>query len=680
LLTLRIKEMEIQHRITYLRQELERHNHLYYIEDQPEITDFQFDLMMKELQGLEKQYPEYFDPLSPSVRVGGTITKKFKSVAHKYPMLSLSNCYNAGELFDFISKIEKEPVESLSFVCELKYDGVAIGITYKNGKLHRAVTRGDGNSGDDITENVKTIRSIPLQLRGSGYPSEFEIRGEIFMPLKSFEALNKQRLDQGLEPFANPRNCASGTLKLQDSAEVAKRNLDSFLYFVLSDEPLADSHYQRIQDAANWGFKTPYVHQRFIEKVSNSVGIQAFVDHWDTARKDLGFEIDGIVIKVDDINLQQTLGFTAKSPRWAIAYKFRAEQVETRLNEVTYQVGRTGAITPVANLEPVPLAGTIVKRASLHNADQIERLGLHEGDVVYVEKGGEIIPKVVGVSIAQRPPNAQPIQFPDNCPECSTALVRVAGEAQHYCPNDTGCPPQQKGKIEHFISRKAMNVDGLGAETVELLFDKGLISNIADLYQLTEQDLLPLERFAAKSAFNAINGIQASTQISFERVLFALGIRYVGETVAKKLARHFQSLENLEAASLEELIAVDEIGERIASSVKAFFSHPPNKIIIERLQSAGLQFALESSEDPQNDYQPLANKTLVVSGKFEGYERDELKALIEQLGGKTAGSISGKTDFVVAGADMGPAKREKAEQLGVTILTEAQFNALIQKQ
>lgn len=667
--------MTPQERITFLRNELNHHNHNYYILDQPTISDFEFDKLLTELVFLEAQHPTLFDPQSPSNRVGGAITKKFETVVHKYPMRSLSNSYNQEELADFIERVEKDLDEQVIFTCELKYDGVAIGITYENGKLTRAVTRGDGTSGDDITANVKTIGSIPLQLQGTGYPNNFEIRGEIFMPLQSFQSLNQLRLEAGLEPFANPRNCASGTLKMQVSAEVAKRNLDSFLYFVLSEAPLADGHFERIAQAGTWGFKVPQPTKNFIAKAHNLQEILAFINHWDEARHNLPFEIDGVVVKINSTEQQEQLGYTAKSPRWAIAYKFQSEQAITQLASVTYQVGRTGAITPVANLRPVLLAGTTVKRASLHNADQIARLNLHEMDWVYVEKGGEIIPKVVGVDLAKRPPTAAAITFLENCPECHAPLVRLEGEAQHFCVNETGCPPQLKGKIAHFISRKALNIDGLGSETIEQLYAARLVKDCADLYDLREADLLPLERFAEKSAQNIVAGIAASKEIPFERVLFGMGIRHVGETVAKKLARHFGSIAALEAADFEALVAVGEIGERIAQSILAFFANPLQVAILDRLKAAGLQ--MESRRKTTQRQPILTGKVLVVSGKFEGYERDALKDLIEQLGGKVASSISGKTDYVVAGADMGPAKRQKATALGVQILSEMDFNELI---
>lgn len=669
--------MSPQERIAFLRKELNHHNHNYYVLDQPTISDFEFDKLLEELVFLESQHPELFDAQSPSQRVGGTITKKFETVVHKYPMRSLSNSYSKEELEDFIQRVTKDLDEPVTFTCELKYDGVAIGIVYENGTMVRAVTRGDGTAGDDITANVKTIKSIPLVLQGTDFPDQFEIRGEIFMPLDRFQQLNQSRVEEGLEPFANPRNCASGTLKMQDSGEVAKRHLDSYLYNVLSEAPLADGHWERIAQAGQWGFKVPQAAQRFIAQAKNADEILSFIDYWNEARSALPFEIDGVVIKVNSIEQQEQLGYTAKSPRWAIAYKFQAEQAITQLQAVTYQVGRTGAITPVANLAPVLLAGTTVKRASLHNADQIARLDLHLMDWVFVEKGGEIIPKVVGVNVKQRLGTAQPVVFPEHCPECGSGLMRLEGEAQHFCPNETGCPPQIKGRIAHFISRKALNIDGLGSETIEQLYTAGLIQNAADLYDLTFEQLLPLERFAEKSAQNVIAGIEASKAIAFERVLFGLGIRHVGETVAKKLARHFGSIEALQAASLEELLAVDEIGNRIAQSILDYFANPDLMKQLNRLIAAGLQ--METHQKANSLQQILAGKTLVVSGKFEGYERDALKNLIENLGGKVASSISKKTDYVVAGADMGPSKRQKAEDLGVQILSEAEFNTLIER-
>ncbi|NVK26652.1 MAG: NAD-dependent DNA ligase LigA [Flavobacteriia bacterium] len=662
-------------RIDELREELEEHNYRYYTLDNPSISDYEFDKLLEELIALEKDHPEYFDPNSPSQRVGGQITKSFPTVVHKRPMLSLSNTYSREEVEDFIRRVksglERDDVE---FVCELKYDGVAIGITYVNGAFSQAVTRGDGTQGDDVSTNVRTIRSVPMKLRGSNLPEEFEIRGEIFMPLKAFEKMNAQREEEGLDRFANPRNSASGTLKMQDSSIVASRGLDIFLYYVLTGDKRFETHFESIQAAKEWGFKTPNEELNYIAKATDVDEIFEFISYWDEQRKNLPFEIDGVVVKVNRYTDQEVLGFTAKSPRWAMAYKFKAEKVRTKLLEVTYQVGRTGAITPVANLEPVQLAGTTVKRASLHNSDQIEKLGLHESDFVYVEKGGEIIPKIVGVDEDARSGNASPIVFITHCPECNTELVRQEGEAQHYCPNDATCPPQQRGKVEHFISRKAMDIDGLGAETVNLLFDNKLIETAADLYELTEDDLLPLDRFAEKSVENMLKGIEASKEVPFPRFLFALGIRYVGETVAKKLAKAFKSLDNLMSASREQLLEVDEIGERIADSLLFYFQEDKNLEVIQRFKSYGLNVELEEVEGATDT---LTGKTFVVSGVFDGYERNELKQLIELHGGKVASSVSGKTTYLVAGEGMGPSKRAKAEKLGVEILDEAGFNALI---
>ncbi|KAB2814481.1 NAD-dependent DNA ligase LigA [Phaeocystidibacter luteus] len=662
-------------RIDQLREELEEHNYRYYTLDNPSISDFEFDKLLEELIALEKANPEYFDPNSPSQRVGGQITKNFPTVVHKRPMLSLSNTYSREEVEDFIRRVksglEREDVE---FVCELKYDGVAIGITYVNGQFNQAVTRGDGTQGDDVSTNVRTIRSVPMKLRSSDLPEEFEIRGEIFMPLEAFEKMNAQRDAEGLDRFANPRNSASGTLKMQDSSIVASRGLDIFLYYVLTGDKRFETHYESIQAAKDWGFKTPSEDLKYIAKASNVDEIFDFIGYWDENRKNLPFEIDGVVVKVNRYTDQEVLGFTAKSPRWAMAYKFKAEKVRTQLLEVTYQVGRTGAITPVANLEPVQLAGTTVKRASLHNSDQIEKLGLHVNDFVYVEKGGEIIPKIVGVDEGARDPEVAPVLFITHCPECNTELVRQEGEAQHYCPNDATCPPQQRGKVEHFISRKAMDIDGLGAETVNLLFDNELIETAADLYTLTADDLLPLDRFAEKSVENMLRGIEASKSVPFPRFLFALGIRYVGETVAKKLVKAFKNLDNLMSASREQLLEVDEIGERIADSLLFYFQEDKNLEVIERFKSYGLSVELEEAEGATDT---LAGKTFVVSGVFDGYERTELKQLIELHGGKVASSVSGKTTYLVAGEGMGPSKRAKAEKLGVEILDEAGFNALI---
>lgn len=660
--------------IEALSKELMHHNHQYYVLDQPEISDYDFDMKLKELQKLEEQFPEFKVATSPTQRVGGEITKNFETVKHKYPMLSLANTYSKEELEDFLKRIDKSINEPVEFVCELKYDGAAIGITYKNGVLARAVTRGDGTQGDDITANVRTIRSVPLQLQGTDFPEELEIRGEIFMLLEGFAKLNQQRIEDGEEPFANPRNTASGTLKMQDSSIVASRALDCFLYYILTDDRLFDKHFESMQKAAEWGFKVPPAEKKYIAKAKNIDEIFDFINYWEEHRHELPFEIDGIVIKVNDYPQQEKLGTTAKSPRWAISYKYKAEQVSTKLNSITYQVGRTGAITPVANLEPVLLAGTTVKRASLHNADQIEKLDLHVGDHVFVEKGGEIIPKVVGVDFEKRSPETAAVEYATHCPECGTGLIRKEGEAQHYCPNDDGCPPQIKGRIQHFISRKAMDIEGMGGETVDQFVNEGLIANYADLYDLQKEQLLPLDRMAEKSAQNIIDGIEASKAIPFERVLFALGIRYVGETVAKKLARHFGNIDSLMQASVEELTNVDEIGQRIAESVTAFFADPAKVEAVERLKTKGLQFEVQQQEGASNKLDGL---TIVISGNFERYSRKEIKELIEKHGGKNTGSVSGKTDLIIAGEGMGPSKRKKAEDLGVKIIDENEFAEMI---
>lgn len=660
--------------IEALSKELMHHNHQYYVLDQPEISDYDFDMKLKELQKLEEQFPEFKVATSPTQRVGGEITKNFETVKHKYPMLSLANTYSKEELEDFLKRIDKSINEPVEFVCELKYDGAAIGITYKNGVLARAVTRGDGTQGDDITANVRTIRSVPLRLQGTDFPEELEIRGEIFMLLEGFAKLNQQRIEDGEEPFANPRNTASGTLKMQDSSIVASRALDCFLYYILTDDRLFDNHFESMQKAAEWGFKVPPAEKKYIAKAKNIDEIFDFINYWEEHRHELPFEIDGIVIKVNDYAQQEKLGTTAKSPRWAISYKYKAEQVSTRLNSITYQVGRTGAITPVANLEPVLLAGTTVKRASLHNADQIEKLDLHVGDHVFVEKGGEIIPKVVGVDFEKRSPETAAVEYATHCPECGTGLIRKEGEAQHYCPNDDGCPPQIKGRIQHFISRKAMDIEGMGGETVDQFVNEGLIANYADLYDLQKEQLLPLDRMAEKSAQNIIDGIEASKAIPFERVLFALGIRYVGETVAKKLARHFGNIDSLMQASVEELTNVDEIGQRIAESVTAFFADPAKVEAVERLKTKGLQFEVQQQEGASNKLDGL---TIVISGNFERYSRKEIKELIEKHGGKNTGSVSGKTDLIIAGEGMGPSKRKKAEDLGVKIIDENEFAEMI---
>lgn len=666
-------KVSAQLEIDRLSKDIEQHNHLYYVESSPEISDYEFDQLLKRLQELEEAFPEFAKENSPTKRVGGDITKKFKSVAHRFPMLSLSNTYSEEEIAEWVNRLMKLTNEKLEFVCELKYDGVAIGIRYEKGELSRAVTRGDGTQGEDVTANVKTIRTIPLRLRGD-FPDDFEIRGEIFFPWNNFNRLNQQREKDGEPLFANPRNSASGTLKMQDSRIVAERGLDSYLYGIYGVDNQA-GHFESVQKAGEWGFKVPRFEGNMIIKVDTLGEIMNFIHYWDNNRKELPFEIDGIVIKVNGYDAQEELGFTAKSPRWAIAYKFKAERVETQLNSVDYQVGRTGAVTPVANLEPVSLGGTVVKRASLHNADQINKLNLHLGDYVFVEKGGEIIPKITGVNTEKRVAGTETIVFPEFCPECGSALMRNEGEAQHFCPNEDACPPQIKGKIEHFISRKAMNIDGLGAETVDLLFEKGLVKNVADLFDLTFEEVVSLDRMAEKSSSNLIDGIKNSVTVPFERVLFALGIRFVGETVAKKLAKSFGSLDRLKIASFEELLEVDEIGERIANSIIRYFADKKNQVLIERLSQAGLQFEALKQETGTNK---LEGKSFVVSGVFSAFSRDEIKALIESNGGKNTCSISAKTDFVLAGDKMGPAKLQKANDLGVRIISEDEFIKMIE--
>lgn len=666
---------QAEKKIAELRRELHKHNHRYYVLSDPQISDYEFDMMLKELQKLERKFPEFEDPNSPTKRVGGDITSKFKKVKHKYPMLSLSNTYNFEEIKEWEQRIKKGTEQKIEYVCELKYDGVAIGITYINGKLERAVTRGDGDTGEDVTANVKTIASVPLELRGAGYPDEFEIRGEIFLPLEVFSKMNASRVEEGLDPYMNPRNTASGTLKLQDSAVVASRRLDCFLYGLYGEGLPGKTHFENMEAARKWGFKVPGTENRQIEIVRSIEGIEQFIEHWAEARHNLPFEIDGVVLKVNNYDAQDELGYTAKSPRWAVAYKFKAEQKSTVLEKITFQVGRTGAITPVANLKPVVIAGTTVKRASLHNADQISELDLREGDTVWVEKGGEIIPKVIGVDFTKRPKDRPEFTYTSQCPECGTELVRNEGEAIHYCPNITGCPPQIKGRIEHFISRKAMNIDGLGAETVDQLFEEGLIADMADLYTLQKDDLLKLERMAEKSATNLLEGVEASKQIPFERVLYAMGIRYVGETVAKKLARHFKSLERIIAASFDELVAVEEIGDRIAQSVMDFFANEVNLDIVNRLSEYGLNFEIAESDLPDSDV--LGGKSFVVSGVFERVSRNELKTLIESNGGKVLSGVSAKASYLIAGDKMGPAKRQKAEKLEVPIISEDEFLTMI---
>ena len=665
--------MDVQIEIERLRSELHKHNHRYYTLDAPVISDYDFDQLLKKLEQLEAAHPEFFDPNSPSVRVGGEVTKNFETVSHRFPMLSLGNTYSLEELQDWIIRVQKL-APNATFVCELKYDGVAIGIQYVNGALARAVTRGDGAQGDDITTNVRTIKSIPLQLTAP-YPEDFEIRGEIVLPHARFDALNAQRSAQGLSLFANPRNCASGTLKLQDSAEVAKRGLDAYLYYVLPEGVLASNHSESIAHAGKLGFKIPRTQDKFIAKCDSIEAIMNFVDHWDKARKELPFDIDGVVIKVDNYKAQEDLGFTAKSPRWATAFKFKAERIPTVLESVSYQVGRTGAITPVANLKPVWLGGTTVKRASLHNEDQIAALDLHNGDTVFVEKGGEIIPKVVGVDVDNRMESALRIEFISHCPECHSPLSRLDGEAQHYCLNESSCEPQVSGRIDHFISRKAMDIMGMGSETVALLVKKNLVRTPADLYKLTYEELIQLDGFKERSVLNILDGVEASKSQPFERVLFAIGIRHVGATVAKKLVRHFRAIESLLSANREDLLAAEEIGEVIADQLLATFQKPEWRLEIERLRQYGLNFEAELKEQISDS--PISAKKIVVSGVFESISRNELKELIETLGGSNVSSISGKTDYVFAGEGMGPAKLKKATSLGVPILNEMEVRTLL---
>lgn len=664
--------MTVKEKIDQLRADLHRHNYNYYVLNAPEISDKEFDDRMCELQELEKEHPEYQDDNSPTMRVGSDLNKNFTQVAHKYPMLSLGNTYSESEVTDFYDRVKKALNEDFEICCELKYDGTSISLTYENGKLVRAVTRGDGEKGDDVTDNVKTIRTIPLVLHGS-YPESFEIRGEILMPWEVFEELNREKEAREEPLFANPRNAASGTLKLQNSAIVASRKLDAYLYYLLGEELPCDGHYENLQAAAGWGFKT----SEHMKKAHSLEEVFEYIRYWDTERKNLPVATDGIVLKVNSMRQQKNLGFTAKSPRWAIAYKFQAERALTRLNKVTYQVGRTGAVTPVANLDPVQLSGTIVKRASLHNADIIEGLDLHIGDMVYVEKGGEIIPKITGVDKDARSMLiGEKVKFITHCPECGSKLIRYEGEAAHYCPNETSCPPQIKGKIEHFISRKAMNIDGLGPETVDMFYRLGLIKNTADLYQLTADDIKNLDRMGEKSAENIIKGIEASKEVPFERVLFALGIRFVGETVAKKIAKSFNDIDELENANLEKLINIDEIGEKIAQSILTYFTNPLNRELIERLKSTGLQL-YRREEDLSGYTDKLAGQSIVISGVFTHHSRDEYKELIEKNGGKNVGSISAKTSFILAGENMGPAKLEKAHKLGIKLMSEDEFLTLI---
>ncbi|WP_149303332.1 NAD-dependent DNA ligase LigA [Pareuzebyella sediminis] len=664
--------MTDQQKIEALRDELRAHNYNYYVLDNPVISDYEFDLKLKELQVLEEKHPEFYDPSSPTLRVGGSITKNFETVVHSERMYSLDNSYSKDDLEDWEKRIQRILGDSnVEFTCELKYDGASINLSYENGIMVRAVTRGDGFQGDDVTTNVKTIRSVPLQLKGE-FPLKFDIRGEIVLPFEGFAKMNAERVESGEEPYMNPRNTASGSLKLQDSSVVAQRPLDCLMYGIVGQNTGISTQWEMLEKAREWGFKIPST-----AKLCNSTDeVVAFVDYWDTRRHDLPYETDGVVIKVNSLHQQEELGFTSKSPRWAMAYKFKAEQVATLLNEITYQVGRTGSITPVANLSPVLLAGTTVKRASLHNADQIAKFDIREGDTVFVEKGGEIIPKIVGVDFTKRSPDSEPTRYIEFCPECGTPLTRTEGDAKHYCTNYYGCPPQITGRIQHFISRKAMDIEGLGSETVEQLYQEGLITNYADLYTLTKEQLLPLERMADKSAENLVAGVTASIEIPFERVLFALGIRFVGETVAKKLAKAYKNIDALMKASVDELTQVNEIGERIAQSVVEFFKNEKNREIVARLKQYGLKFSL-SEEQLENQTDKLKGMTLIVSGVFESVSRDELKKMIEDNGGKVGSSISSKTAYLIAGDKMGPSKRSKAEQLGIPIISEKEFFEII---
>ncbi len=664
-------EESVKERIDSLRKQLHEHNYKYYVLSTPDISDKTFDEMMHELQELEKANPDYYDDHSPTLRVGNDINQSFKQIRHRYPMLSLGNTYSEGEVTDFYERVGKTLNEPFEIVCELKYDGTSISLTYNNGALQYAVTRGDGEKGDDVTENVKTIRSIPLQLQGDSYPVDFEIRGEILMPWTVFEQLNKEREQQEEQLFANPRNAASGTLKSQNSSVVASRKLDAYFYYLLGEDLPADDHFSNMQALRKWGFRVSDA-----TKCCNSLEeVFQFLNYWDKERKNLPVATDGVVLKVNSLRQQKNLGYTAKSPRWAIAYKFQAERALTRLNSVTYQVGRTGAITPVANLDPVQLSGTVVKRASLHNADIIQKLDLYIGDMVYVEKGGEIIPKIIGVDIDSRLLIGDKVQFITRCPECGTPLVRYEGEAAHYCPNDSVCPPQTKGRMEHFISRKAMNIDGIGSETVDLFYRKGILHDISSFYDLKGQDIL-MEGFREKSVHNILRSVRESLNVPFERVLFALGIRFVGETTAKKLALALHTIEALEQATIEELTAVDEIGIRIAESVQRYFQEESNRLIIERLKKEGLQMSL-SEERVAIQSDKLKGLSIVISGTFTHHSRDEYKIMIEMNGGKNVSSVSAKTDYILAGDNMGPAKLEKATKMGVRIINENEFLELI---
>ncbi|GAA3589003.1 NAD-dependent DNA ligase LigA [Flavivirga amylovorans] len=660
--------MKTKELIENLRTELREHNYNYYVLDTPTISDYDFDIKLKELQELEAKHPEFFDASSPTLRVGGEVTKNFETVVHEHRMYSLDNSYSKEDLLDWETRIKKLVDGDIQYTCELKYDGASISLTYENGNLLKAVTRGDGVQGDNVTANIKTIKSIPLQLKGEGYPIKFDIRGEIVLPFDGFNKMNEERIEIGEEPYRNPRNTASGSLKLQDSAEVAKRPLECFLYNITGSNLNIKTQFDSLEKARAWGFKVPNA-----AKLVNSIDeVLEFVDYWNVNRHDLPYETDGVVIKVNSLQQQEELGYTAKAPRWAMAYKFKAEQVSTILDSITYQVGRTGAITPVANLKPVELAGTTVKRASLHNADQIEKLDIRVGDEVYVEKGGEIIPKILGVDFTKRIHSSEPTRYIAHCPECGTELVRQEGEAQHYCPNYNGCKPQIIGRIQHFISRKAMDIEGLGGETVALLVNEGLISDYSDLYELTKDQVIPLERMAEKSADNLIQGIALSKNIPFERVLFALGIRYVGETVAKKLAKHYKNIEAIANATEEDLVNVDEIGIKIAESVSVFFGAEVNLNMVNRLKQFGLQLEL-SEEQLIGQTNILTGDVIVVSGVFEKVSRNELKKLIEDNGGKVSSSISSKTSYIVAGSNMGPSKKEKANKLGISLIDENEF-------
>jgi len=666
-----MKESEARARIEKLRREIEEHNQKYYVLNKPVISDFEYDLLLNELDTLEKKFPALITEESPTQRVGSDIRNEFRQYDHQYPMLSLSNTYNEDELSDFNQKAEKTAGGSVEYVCEMKFDGASISLTYRNGSLVRALTRGDGTKGDDVTPNVRTIRSIPLRVTGKNIPEEFITRGEILMPRAVFEKLNNERISEELPPFANPRNAASGTLKMLDPRIVASRGLDCMFYFLLSEDLPHETHYDNLMEAMKWGFRVPDSIRlcRGLEEVTG------FINDWESKRKNLPFDIDGVVVKVNSLSLQEKLGYTAKSPRWAIAYKYRAEQVLTRLLSVSYQVGRTGTITPVANLEPVSLAGSTVKRASLHNADQIALLDLHLSDMVYVEKGGEIIPKIVGVDYSSRNDTSQEIKFIENCPECGTPLIRTEGEANHFCPDYLHCPPQIKGRIEHFISRKAMNIDGLGEETVDLLFNNKLISNYADLYDLVAEQLIPLERMGEKSAMNIMKSIKNSISVPYSHVLYALGIRHVGETVAKTIAESYRSIDELMKATDDELTSIPEIGPKISSSIISFFADKDNILIISRLRSYGLKLSDEDKKITISDR--LKGKSIVISGVFKEHSREEYKEIIEKNGGKNSTSLSGNTSFILSGEEMGPSKKEKASELGIPLLSENEFLKLI---